>query len=302
MEAQVNVADPARLKRDGVELTDVAGVESSWSVPVALWHAPRGFDTSAKPDNQPHNTIAVRLTGSLVQRVEPGRGPLEKLSPNGFSIHPACQDLRFVARSEIRFAHLYLSEPYLRTICRELSATESENASILRDDRVMYHDDEMRELITAYLRRAFDPSDPPSRLEMDSRANLIALMLLKRHSTWGAQPDRIKQVGVLVDWQLRKVCGYMEENLHADIVLADLADLIDVSQEHFCRSFRRTTGMPPHRWLLHKRIARAQILLADSRRSLTQVAQDVGYAGQAAFGVAFRKVTGMSPGLYRRSL
>ena len=302
MEVQDHIANPARFNRDGVELTNVAGVETSWSVPVALWHAPRGFDTSVRPDNQPHNTIAVRLTGSLVQRVEPGRVPLEKLSPDGFSVHPACHDLRFVARSEIRFAHLYLSEVYLRTICRELSMTMGESAAILRDDRVMYRDDEMRELIGAYLRRAFDPRDPPSRLEMDSRANLIALMLLKRHSTWGVPHDRIRKIGVLADWQLRKVCSYMEDNLEADIVLADLADLIDVSQEHFCRSFRRTTGMPPHRWLLRKRIAKAQVLLADQRRSLTEVAQEVGYAGQAAFGVAFRKITGMSPSEYRRGI
>lgn len=301
MEAESKFTDPARLRRDGVELTNCAGVES-WSVPVALWHAPCGFDTSAKPDNQPHNTIAVRLAGSLVQRVEPSRTPVEKLSPDGFSIHPARHDLRFVARSEIRFAHLYLSENFLRPICRELSVPEGEGVTILRDDRVMYRDDEMRELIGAYLSRAFDSIDPPSRLEMDSRANLMALLLLKRHSVWGVRPDRIKRVGVLADWQLRKVCSFMEDNLQADVVLADLADLIGVSQEHFCRSFRRTTGMPPHQWLLRKRIARAQILLADPRQSLTAVAQDVGYTGQAAFGVAFRKVTGMSPGQYRRGI
>lgn len=294
--------DPAHLRRDGVELSNVAGVGAGWSVPVAVWHAPHGFDTTAKPDNQPHNTIAVRLAGSLVQRVESCRAPLEKLSRDGFSIHPACQDLRFVARTEIRFAHLYLSQAYLRGICGELSVPDSQSLTILRDDRVMYRDDEMRDLIAVYLNRAFDETDAPSRLEMDSRANLLAVLLLKRHAAWGAMPERGGRIGVLANWQLRKICDYMEDNLQSDMILADLADLIDVSKEHFCRAFRRTTGMPPHQWLLRKRIARARELLADRSLSLTAVAQEVGYSGQAAFGVAFRKVTGMTPGQYRREL
>jgi AraC family transcriptional regulator len=286
--------------REGVELVNLVG--RSWSIPVALWHAPQGFDTSAKPDNQPHNTIAVRLSGSLVQRVKTDRAPVERLAPDGFSVHPAGHDLRFVARSEIRFAHLYMTEEYLRDVCHELSIPIDENADLLRDDRVMYRDDEMCGLIEAYLTRAFDDREQPTRLEMDSRANLIALRLVQRHSTVAANQWAAPITGTLAAWQIRRVCRYMDENLGKEIGLADLAGLIGISHEHFCRAFRRSTGLPPHRWLLQRRVAKAQMLLADPELTLTQIAQEVGYAGQSAFGAAFRKVTGKTPTQYRRDI
>jgi AraC family transcriptional regulator len=302
MQAHDSATSLSIATRDGVNLVRMAGLGQAWSIPVVLWHAPGGFDTSAKPDNQPHNTLAVRLSGSLVQRVKTDRAPVEKLSPDGFSVHPARHDLRFVARSEIRFAHLYVTEDYLREICRELRMPVDEKAELLRDDRVMYRDDEMCGLIEAYLARAFDESDRPSRLEMDSRANLIALRLAQRHSILAGNPAVAPATGTLADWQLRRVCRYMDENLRKEIGLADLAGLVGVSNEHFCRAFRRSTGLPPHRWLLRRRIAKAQALLADHDLTLTQVAQEVGYAGQSAFGVAFRKVTGKTPTQYRRDI
>lgn len=288
--------------RDGCALVRTAGLDGHWSMPIAVWHAPDGFDTSNKPDNQPHNTIAVRLDGSLVQRVKINRVPIERLSPDGFSVHPAGQDLRFVAQSEIRFAHLYVSERYLRHVCAELHTLRSEGSRIMRDDCVMYRDDEMRQLIRAYIARAFDDVDTPSRLEMDSLANLMVLRLVQKHSSLANILAPPVKTGTLPNWQLRRVCDYMDTNLHKEIALADVAELIGISTEHFCRSFRRSTGMPPHRWVIQRRIAKAQVLMADPSMTLTDIAQEVGYTGQSAFGAAFRKVTGVTPRQYRRTL
>ena len=287
--------------RQGVALTGIAGLESRWAMPVAIWHAPRGFDTTMSPDNHPHNTIAMRLSGSLVRRVNPARSPVERLSSSGFSVHPALYDLRFVAPSEIRFAHLYLSEEYLRFLSVECGCPAT-SKPMLRDDRVMYDDDEMRHLVKAYLGRACNKADEPSRLEMDSRANLIGLRLLSLHLDKSKSRGNVIRTGILADWQVKRVRDYIAENLHRDISLADLATLIDLSAEHLCRAFRRTVGVPPHQWLLRCRIEKARTLLTRKDLSLTEVALEIGFSGQSSFGAAFRRATGTTPSAYRRDL
>jgi AraC family transcriptional regulator len=292
----------SRSTREGVKLTKAAGVDDAWAVPVLLWHGPHGFDSSRIPENNPHHTVAVRLSGCLVQRVDAGRASVEKLAVDGFSIHPAGYDLRFVATSEIRFAHLPISDNYLRNVSLSISDTSCGQSDLLRDDRVMFRDDEVRHQIANYIERAFDEDDPPCRLEMDSRAALIALYLLKRHSAVGSRDANSDDGGKLAPWQVKTVCDFMNANLGEDISLVDIAKLVGISQEHFCRAFRKSVGFPPYRWLQKRRIAHAQMLLSDRDLSLTDVAQRVGYTGQSAFGVAFRKETGMTPSQFRRGV
>ena len=288
--------------REGVNLLRLAGADDGWSVPVSLWHGPQGFNSSCKPDNKPHHTVAVRLSGSLVRLVSESGSPLEQLPRDGFSIHPAGHDWRFVATSEIRFAHLHISDQYLKGVSQSLLPLARGAADLLRDDRVMFRDDDMRRQIEAYVARAFDCEDVPCQLEMDSRAALIVLHLLKRHSALSAKNTGVPDKGKLAPWQLKAACEFMNDNLRKDICLVELANLVGTSQEHFCRAFRKSVGLPPYRWLQKRRIAHAQMLLSNRDLSLTDIAQSVGYMGQSAFGAAFRKETGMTPSQFRRRI
>jgi AraC family transcriptional regulator len=288
--------------RRGVDLVRLVGLQSAWSVPAALWYAPKGFDTSETPDTRPCNTIAVRLTGSLVEKVSCDRGTLEKLAPDGFSIHPARSELRFLARSDIRFVHLYLTDRFLNQFRREMKVTSAAEGLVFRPDRVMFRDEQIRLLLETYVRRAFDDEDPPPRLEMDSRAALIVIALFKNYAPIMANRRVAGRAGGLADWQVRKICEYLSENLSRDFALSELAALIGLSEEHFCRAFGRSVGTSPYQWLLERRMARARELLANRTLSLSVIAQEVGYAGQSAFGAAFRKVTGRTPSQYRRAI
>jgi AraC family transcriptional regulator len=107
--------------------------------------------------------------------------------------------------------------------------------------------------------------------------------------------------GGLAAWQVKRVCDYLLAHLDEDVSLDVLARLLDLSPAHFCRAFKQSTGLPPHAWLLQRRIERAQELMAaHPRMGLTEVAQSVGYGGQSAFGTAFRRVTGTTPSAWRR--
>ena len=108
--------------------------------------------------------------------------------------------------------------------------------------------------------------------------------------------------GGLAAWQGRKALAYIEEHLTEFISLEVLAGLVGLSAGYFCGAFRRSFGMPPHRYQRTQRIERAKRLLAKHAASVTDVGISVGYSDSSAFCTAFRKVTGVTPSAYRRSL
>lgn len=78
-----------------------------------------------------------------------------------------------------------------------------------------------------------------------------------------------------------------------------LARVSGVSQAHFARSFKQAFGIPPHRYLLTRRIEQATALLRDTDLGITEIAFTVGWESLGTFGRTFRDVTGMSPSALR---
>ena len=106
--------------------------------------------------------------------------------------------------------------------------------------------------------------------------------------------------GGLAAWQQQTVVRHIDERLAEQVPLATLAGLVRLSTYHFSRAFKQSFGMPPHRFHCHRRIERAQALLANREMSVTQVGVILGFSSASSFTMAFRKVTGMTPSDYRR--
>jgi len=91
----------------------------------------------------------------------------------------------------------------------------------------------------------------------------------------------------------------MDAAAHEDWPVARLAQVGGVSPAHFARAFRDAFGLPPHRYLLTRRIERATALLRSTDLPILDIALDAGWKSLGTFGRTFRDVTGESPGDFR---
>jgi AraC-like DNA-binding protein len=108
--------------------------------------------------------------------------------------------------------------------------------------------------------------------------------------------------GGLAAWQERTVSSYIEEHVAEHIPLAMLARLVRLSPYYFCRAFKQSFGLPPHRYHNDRRIELAKTLLAKPMSSVTDVGLAVGFSETSSFTASFRKATGLTPTAFRRSL
>jgi transcriptional regulator GlxA family with amidase domain len=88
---------------------------------------------------------------------------------------------------------------------------------------------------------------------------------------------------------------------HQDWSAARLAEVSAVSPAYFAREFKQAFGLPPHRYLLTRRIERASALLRDTDLPITEIALQTGWTSLGTFGRIFRDITGASPGELRAS-
>jgi AraC family transcriptional regulator len=141
------------------------------------------------------------------------------------------------------------------------------------------------------------PSDGYS-LFIDQIALALQSHLLRTYATTAIEGQSVRRG--LAPWQERRAKEAMNASLGKDISIAQLASECGLSSGHFARAFRQTTGRPPHRWLLERRLEVAQGLLSNSQMSLPQIASACGFSDQSHFSRAFSQMTGTSPGAWRR--
>ena len=98
---------------------------------------------------------------------------------------------------------------------------------------------------------------------------------------------------------LRRVCDFIQDNLNQRLTLMELSTVVHMSPYHFAHLFKQSTGVPPHRFVLGQRIARASLLLRSARLSIAEVARLVGFRTPSHFTTAFRRMTGITPSAYR---
>lgn len=112
-----------------------------------------------------------------------------------------------------------------------------------------------------------------------------------------ATPDPLQDPALLR--RLLRARDRMDAASHEAWPIERLAAVSGVCEAHFARSFKRAFGIPPHRYLLTRRIEQAKTLLRDTGLGITEIAYATGWESLGTFGRIFRDITGLSPGAMR---
>jgi AraC family transcriptional regulator len=138
------------------------------------------------------------------------------------------------------------------------------------------------------------------RLAAESLANLLAVHLIRTASA--PRPSARRTYGALPQGKLRAVVEYIEDHLDTGLTLEQMAAAAHLSAYHFARQFKSATGVPPHQYVLARRVDRAQQLLQpDSDLSLAEIAACAGFSDQSQFSHHFKRVVGVTPRQFRKS-
>jgi AraC family transcriptional regulator len=136
------------------------------------------------------------------------------------------------------------------------------------------------------------------RLAAESLANVLAVHLLRHLSA----PRRLERGrdGVLPRGRLRAVVEFIEEHLDGGPTLAQLAAVVRLNPYHFARQFKAATGLPPHQYVIARRVERAkQLLQAGTGLPLAEVAAHAGFSDQSQLSRHFKRLVGVTPGRFR---
>jgi AraC family transcriptional regulator len=249
------------------------------------------------PDHE-HATHAVHLitNGPVRAALTPSDGiQVGSLEPRTIMLMPRGSRHRFVTEDPIATVSVALHPELLS---RALSETAT-GAAIELTPQWNRADPHVTSLLLA-LRADLEDGSPAGRLYGESLSTALAVYLARRY---GALPLQTRPVrDGLPTYRLRQVLDYIAAHLDQDVRLADLARAAGMSPHHFSALFRRRMGLPPHRYVVERRIERAKHLLRDRTRSVLEVALQSGFESQSHFGQVFRRIVGMTPSDYRVAL
>jgi AraC family transcriptional regulator len=107
--------------------------------------------------------------------------------------------------------------------------------------------------------------------------------------------------GRLLAWQARKVRDYIDGHITGPVLVADLCALVQRSEAHFSRSFKRTFGESPHSFIVRRRVELAAQYMLATNGSLSDIALGCGFTDQAHLCKHFRQAVGQTPAAWRRA-
>ena len=184
----------------------------------------------------------------------------------------------------------------LLTNAAQESGVDAAKAQLV--NRFQIRDPQVEQLAWA-LKAEMDSNYESGRLYLDSLGTALASRLLHRHSA--ISPSKTtRSKGGLPGAKLRHVLGYIEDNLGNNLSLSEIASASGLSVSHCQRAFRQSLGVSVHRYVIGRRVERAESLLEQEKLSIAQIALEVGFSHQSHLATHMRRLRGLTPARKRR--
>ena len=213
-----------------------------------------------------------------------------------WSTGPRSEPIRGVIRKSAEVFRVVLPEPTVRECFETVHDRHPPDDSVLIPTQFV-NDKLVKRLVMSLHEVAESPTRYAEPL-VDAAGLVLASRLITLYATQRSKP--VREIGGLSQRLLKRVDDYIKANLGAPIYLADLSAVVGLSRTHFAAQFKASTRHSPHRYILGRRIERAKELLVLKESQLADVALRSGFSSQAHFTQVFRRLTGMTPGQWRK--
>jgi AraC family transcriptional regulator len=179
-------------------------------------------------------------------------------------------------------------------------ARSFENTTHLNDVELTTHwnlrDRHIQTLMLA-MHADLEDGSPAGPLYGESLGLALGTYLVRRYSVRsGATPD---YRGNMPTMRLNRTLDFINQNLTRDLRLWELAQIAGMSPNYFCELFKASTGVPPYKYILRRRIERAKQYLRDPKITLAHAGAAAGFADQSHFTKVFRRIVGVTPMRFR---
>lgn len=140
---------------------------------------------------------------------------------------------------------------------------------------------------------------PSGRLYLDCMATALAVQLLRNHNSSAINSP--SAVPGMSPRKLRQVQCHIEDNLGFNLSLGMIAEAAGMSISHLKSTFRMSTGMPVHQYVIQRRVERAAVMLREGRLTIGEIAAEVGFTHQSHLAMHMKRLMGVTPSQFLRS-
>ncbi|MES1152152.1 MAG: AraC family transcriptional regulator [Dongia sp.] len=203
----------------------------------------------------------------------------------------------FHLNSVFHSVHFYFPRAALDALADDADAPRVQE---LHYKPAVAHADPVLRAMAQALLPSFRNPDRVNRLFMDHVMLTVGHHVAARYG--GMRPREQPHAGGLTPSQERRAKELLRESPAGETPLASVASACGLSLSQFSRAFRKSVGVPPHRWVMQQRIALAKALLRNESVSLSQAALECGFSDQSHFTRYFSALVGISPGAWRRTV
>jgi AraC family transcriptional regulator len=265
--------------------------ENGWQAIAASRFLLGKVDVTLPPVSAP--TFGINYGGPLrLERTLYGRRTTGSVTPGHLAILPPDVGTRWRFDRTGDIVLVSLSPSVLDEAIENDANRDPRLAEIL--PRFLIRDLVLERIAHQLLREICEPR-PDGRLAADALAQELAQHLVAAHSNLS---PRAHARYTMAPSKLRRTEDFIRANLGRQISLQELADAADMSLYHFAKSFKQTTGRPPHQYLTEQRLIRARVLLHNLALPIGDVANAVGFT-PSHFTVLFARYMGMVPSKFR---
>jgi AraC family transcriptional regulator len=268
---------------------------AGWTSVQLAHYQQNGFDTPELVSNVHVIVMANWQQSTEVTMVTEDyrrRDLFEQDQSGCIQIIPAHLPFQSMATRQVEFTHCYFDPEFLSQV-----AYESVNPDQVQLSLMLQQPSPLLWQMGAALKHVLETNPKNSRFYADSIATGFAAHLLTHYAT---RKLKLREYNGLPKDKLQQAIDYMHAHLGENISLADIAAQVCISQYHFARLFKQSTGITAHAYLIQQRVNKAKHLLQQTERTILEIADDCGFANPSHLAKHFHKQTGITPRQFRQ--